>query len=336
MSLFNALSVKSRVLVGALSLAVLSAGFAPGMAEAKRLGGGGSIGKTAPSYSRQATPQTPPSSPAAAPTAPAKATPGQTAPNPAAAQPARNRFLGPIMGLAAGLGLAALFSHLGLGDELASFMGTVLIVILAVVAIRFLLSKMRGQQPVRRPQPAYSAAGSSPYDGFQGDSTRIDESRPMAREALRDNDFGKRDVRSAFDDVQPVGTQQGMVKELPVGFDEAGFVNRAKQFFVTMQGLFDKGDVQALREYCTDHVVDHLTMDIQSRNGAANVTEVVMVNAELLGFETDVDEQLATVAITAMVRETVGGPAEEIREMWVLSRPVSGQGGWLLAGIHSL
>ncbi|HAF55012.1 MAG TPA: transporter, partial [Thauera sp.] len=86
-----------------LIVAVMSFGFAASEAEAKRLGGGSSFG-----MQRQATPPAQPRQPAAtqqqAPAAGAAA----------AAQPKRS-WMGPIAGLAAGLGLAALFSHLGLG-----------------------------------------------------------------------------------------------------------------------------------------------------------------------------------------------------------------------------
>ncbi len=67
-------------------------------AEAKRFGGGSSIGKQ-----RTMTPQAPPKAPAAAP-APTAA-PAPVAP-PA---PTGNRWLGPLAGLAIGAGLGALF-----------------------------------------------------------------------------------------------------------------------------------------------------------------------------------------------------------------------------------
>src|SRR5512140_2975287 len=84
----------------------LALGFAVQDAEAARLGGGRSIGaqrSVAPSRSVQPTP-------------PSQAAAPATAPNPAAApQPAGNRWLGPVAGLAAGLGLGYLFGHGGLG-----------------------------------------------------------------------------------------------------------------------------------------------------------------------------------------------------------------------------
>ena len=90
-----------------------------------------------------------------------------------------------------------------------------------------------------------------------------------------------------------------------------------------------------LREYCSDEVVDHLKTEIESRGNTVNRTDVVTLDAQLIGFETDVDEQIATVAFTGMLREEQDAAAAEINELWIMSRPVSG-GGWVLSGIHNL
>src|SRR5690606_28138774 len=93
-----------------LFITLIAAVFTFGMmvpeAEARRFGGGSSFG-----MQRQ---MAPPQAPRPTATAPARQAPG-------AAAPARSSWMGPVAGLAAGLGLAALFSHLGLGEEFASF-----------------------------------------------------------------------------------------------------------------------------------------------------------------------------------------------------------------------
>ena len=65
------------------------------------------------------------------------------------AQPARNRWLGPIAGLAAGLGIAALLSHFGLGEAFAGAMANMiiiaLIVMVAVMLFRFIMRKRAAQ-----------------------------------------------------------------------------------------------------------------------------------------------------------------------------------------------
>jgi len=109
-------------------------------AEARRFGGGGSIGKQ-----RTMAPQHAPSTPAAAPA-------GAGA-NPAPA-PAGNKWLGPLSGLAIGAGLGSLFAGGGMGGA----MGGILMAILAGVAVMFLISMFRRMQPMQ-----YSGSG-APYN----------------------------------------------------------------------------------------------------------------------------------------------------------------------------
>jgi predicted lipid-binding transport protein (Tim44 family) len=111
-------------------------------AEAKRLGGGSSIGKQ-----RFISPQqkaTPPTTPAAAP-------------QPA---PAGNRWLGPIAGLAIGAGLGALFAG-GFGGMGGALSG-ILMAIAAGVAVMFLISLFRKKQ-----LPAMEFAGAGNPTGGQ-------------------------------------------------------------------------------------------------------------------------------------------------------------------------
>lgn len=106
-------------------------------AEAKRLGGGKSLG-----MQRQAAPpaKAPDASPNAAPAAGAAAGAGA-----AAAAPKRS-WMGPIAGLAAGLGLAALASHLGFGEGLANMLMIGLLLMVAFAAFRFFMAKRAASQ----------------------------------------------------------------------------------------------------------------------------------------------------------------------------------------------
>jgi predicted lipid-binding transport protein (Tim44 family) len=114
-------------------------------AEARRFGGGGSIGKQ-----RTMAPQQAPSTPTAAPTPAGGAIP--------AAAPAGNKWLGPLAGLAIGAGLGAMFAGGGMGGA----MGGILMAILAGVAVMFLISLFRRNQQAMQ----YSRAG-APYTEHQ-------------------------------------------------------------------------------------------------------------------------------------------------------------------------
>src|SRR4051794_34055503 len=100
----------------ALMAIVLSVGMTVAMdAEAKRLGGARSSGMQRQQVTQ---PAAQPHAPGTTPGAPAQAAPAAgtaaAAAAPAAAAPKRS-WMGPLAGLAAGLGLAALASHLGFG-----------------------------------------------------------------------------------------------------------------------------------------------------------------------------------------------------------------------------
>ncbi len=125
-----------------LTIALTSASLFAATAEAKRFGGGGSIGKQ-----RAMTPQQAPKAPAAAPAQAPSATPA----------PAGNKWLGPLAGLAIGAGLGALFASMGLGEG----MGTILMIILGGMAVMFLISMLRKKQ--HQPAMQYAGAG-APYN----------------------------------------------------------------------------------------------------------------------------------------------------------------------------
>jgi predicted lipid-binding transport protein (Tim44 family) len=309
-------------------------------AEAKRMGGGRSVGKQAPSgtIQRDATPSQPgtPASPGAAQSGPSatpatpapSAAPSATAPRPAqpAAGPAAasggSRWLGPIAGLAAGLGLAALASHLGFGEELASIMLIALMAMVALFVVRMILSRRSASQP----RPATAGA----YGGGYG----------AAREASPASDWSSSRPAPSAAPVRPVETaavavpQAVAVGPVPAGFDVDGFLRNAKVYFVRLQAAFDAGDTNDLREFTSPEMFAELKLEIDQRRGAENQTDVVTLDARLLGVEAGADEHLASVRFTGMLREQPGAAAEPFDEVWNFERPVSGKGGWVLAGIQ--
>src|SRR5687768_18619682 len=105
-----------RILLG-MAIALAGLGFVAADVEAKRLGGGMSQGVKRPTPT-QRQPDSPP--PQQAPQqAGQQAAPGAAA---AAAAPGKRSWLGPVAGLAAGLGIAALMSHLGFGETFANIL----------------------------------------------------------------------------------------------------------------------------------------------------------------------------------------------------------------------
>lgn len=268
--------------------------------EAKRLGSSKSMGRQSSTVTqKQAAPVAQPAAPAATPaTAPA--------PTPASVPaPAQKRFGwgGMLGGLAAGLGLGWLLSHFGLGEAAASFfMGALLIMMVAMLGL-WIFRKIS--------TPAYqtSTGSLSGGNGYQ----RVEPNIP-APSALQAN----------------TATASGIAD-----FDQDAFLLNAKKYFVRLQEAWDRGDLSQLQEFATRQMFDELKQDLQARSGA-NRTEVLTLDAELLGVETADDSYLASVRFSGMIREQSDGVAESFVEVWNLTKPVSGSGGWVLAGIQQL
>lgn len=285
-------------------------------AQARRMGGGGSIGRTAPSFGKQSGTQ--------APVAPSRSTAEKSTAAGQATKPAGNRFMGPLGGLIAGLGLAALFSHLGFGEGMANVLGLLLLAGIAFWLVQKLLKGFAKNASKNSPRPVYS--GSMPSEQPNGFDSRMN--RSTLNSSSPDNGFSNPVV------TQHTVSDRNSVKYLPADFREAEFLESAKKFFVTLQGVFDRGDLQAMQSYASDDVLEKMRAEIAARGVLTNHTEVISLDAELLGFERDLDEELATVGFSGVLFETPGEGRQNFNECWVLSRPVSG-GGWILAGIHN-
>jgi predicted lipid-binding transport protein (Tim44 family) len=55
-----------------------------------------------------------------------------------------------------------------------------------------------------------------------------------------------------------------------------------------------------------------------------------------LGIEILDNAYYCSVQFGGMIREQQGAPANNFSEIWNLSKPVEGPGGWVLAGIQQL
>jgi predicted lipid-binding transport protein (Tim44 family) len=280
-----------------------------GHVDAARLGNGKSIGK-APSapMQKQAAPAQKPAQ---------QAQPAAPAPAPQAA-PSRFGGMGGILGgLAAGLGIGYLLSHFGLGEGASSMITGLLIAVLAGFAIMFV---------IRRLLPAMSGAGRSANAPTGLQRTNIEQA-PRQEPAFTPaaNAFGGVSVEP-----------QPFQSTLPPGFDERSFLESAKQYFSTLQKAWDQGDLVSLREFTTPDMFATIQQDLAGRTDTTNQTDVVTINAQLIGIETADAHYFCSIQFSGMIREQVGAPASDFSEIWNLSKPVEGPGGWVLAGISQL
>jgi predicted lipid-binding transport protein (Tim44 family) len=312
----------------ALMVAVSAATVVIPEADAKRMGGGSSVGRQSQGMSRQATPPAPANQPSAA----NQARPGNQATAPATA-PRPSMWRGLLGGALLGLGLGALLSHLGIGGALASVIGTLLTFALIALAIMFIVRMVRGKNGGNRNQPAFAGATAGGYD-----------SQPMARTPEIGSGLGQSSQPAtpvAFQDhgasASAAGTAAGVASmDIPADFDVQGFLRHAKTYFIRLQAAWDRADVEDIREFSTPEMFAELRLQLQERGASPNHTDVVSLDAELVGMERTADEYVASVRFSGMIREEENAPAAPFAEAWHLSKPVSGSGGWLLAGIQQL
>ena len=126
---------------------------------------------------------------------------------------------------------------------------------------------------------------------------------------------------------------------IPAGFDVDGFLAQAKANFVTMQDAWDRSDTSSLRQMMTDSMLTEIKAQIAERDAASSVgqmsmTEVVSLEAKLLGIEESQDGYLASIEFTGMIREESNALPESFKEIWNMSRSKHDNSGWLLAGIQ--
>jgi predicted lipid-binding transport protein (Tim44 family) len=281
----------------ALFAVVMGVGVMVQDAEAKRIGGGKTSGISRDSsvMKREAIP----AKPAAAPTA---AAPAAAAPA-AAAQSGMSRWMGPLAGLAAGIGLAALFSHLGMGEAMGNIVMMLLLGLAVAFAVRWFLKK---RQPASA-QPAMQYAG-----------------MPAGMEAPR--------ASEPFIPASSGGT--AAAANVPADFDVDSFLRQAKLNFIRLQAANDRGDMEDIRQFCSPEMAAEIQMQFQERNQLAQETDVMQLDAALLDVSTDVSQAMASVRFSGLIREEAGAAAEAFSEVWHLSKPLDGSRGWSIAGIQ--
>ena len=293
----------------ALMAAALVLGFtlSVGDAEAKRLGGGSSAGMqrqsvapSSPASSSQAAAAKPAAAPAAAP----------------AAQPKRS-WMGPLAGLAAGLGLAALASHFGFGEGLANMMMIGLLVMAVVMVIGFFMRK-------KAAAAQQSGMGGMQYAGAGADYGRHAPSTP---------DF----TPAGGGVAAPVAAAaQGASGFVPADFDSAGFVRNAKVNFIRLQAANDAGNLDDIREFTTPEMFAEIKMGIDERKGAKQETDVAQIEAEVLDVAEEASRYIVSVRFHGMISEERGATAQPFDEIWHMTKPLDGSKGWAIAGIQQV
>ncbi len=296
----------------------------PESADAARMGGGRSFGgkpfmnQPAPAQTmRQQTPgaQRQPMNQAQA---------GQAAQRPG--------MFGGMGGLFGGLLAGTLLGSLlaGNGFSGGGFMDIILIGLLVFLGLK-LFARFRNRQA---PAPAGAGAQGATMGGLHGDLREDSASQGMRRDSaasgwdvLRDTGRGGADQTQGFDAAPRV--------DVPQGFDVDEFLRGAKMAYNRLQHSWDKRDLNDIAQFATPAVLDAVRAQLAAEP-TPSTTEVLLVNAQLLGVENDGDDQRAQVFFDVLLRERPNQQApSSVREVWHFVRPIAG-GTWKLDGIQQV
>lgn len=210
-------------------------------AQARRLGGGRSFG-----MQRQIT------------KSPARQNPAQNQ----ATQPQKS-WAGPLAGLAAGLGLGMLASHLGLGEGFGSLLLILLVIGAAVFAFSMFSKKKQPQQAF-----AYAANRTMPP--------------------------------SSFDNAQPSSSLNHAALQ---NFNAEEFVRHAKINFIRLQAANDAMNAADIREFVAPEVFAEIKMDWDERGHLPQETDVQNLNAEVLDVTEESERYIVSVLFSGKIRE---------------------------------
>ena len=269
----------------------------PHQAEAKRFGGGFSLGK---SYSM-------PKKAAPAPTK--QVAPSQTGSKTAPTSTAGGKAgMGGLMGgLLAGGILGALFFG-------GAFEGIQLMDMLLIGLVIFMLFKLFGTQR-RAAYAGTSQVGYAPNEV------------PMARNS--EQGFGG---ASSFPNMSATFTKI----DTPEWFDEAAFLAGAKEHFKNLQSAWDRQDWDEIASYTSEELLQSLKTNrmVLPDN---QVTEVLSVDVELANFQTLLGEHIVSLYFEGEIRENGSDASTAFSEAWHLSRDADiSTGNWTLVGIEQV
>ncbi len=267
-----------------------------GDAEAKRLGGGSSAGMQRQSVSPSAPPSAAKQTPAAAPGA-------------AAAQPKRS-WMGPLAGLAAGLGLAALASHFGFGEGLANMMMIGLLIMAVVMVVGYFMRKKAGATQQGGMQ--YAGAGAN-----------------YGANAPRQPDFMPAGGSAAASVAASTGSGN-----IPADFDVESFVRNAKVNFIRLQASNDAGNLDDIREFTSPEMFAEIKMGMSERGNAKQETDVAQLNGEVLDVAEEANRYIVSIRFTGLISEEKGAAPAPFDEIWHMTKPTDNSRGWVLAGIQ--
>lgn len=296
-------------------------------AEAKRLGGGKSSG-----MQRQNTTAPTGSNPTGAPAqkAPAAAPAAAAAGAQGAAAASKRSWMGPLAGIAAGLGLLALASHFGFGEALANMMLIGLLVMAGLMAFAFFMRKRAATQGASL-AGAGMGQGARPAQDPLAAFRRTSQPESLQSQPAQQGSL----IGSRIGSGLGLGLGAAAASAtIPADFDASGFARNAKSQFLALQAANDSADFDKLAAYLSPDMLQIVRQEIIERGNETQETQVFGLEAQVLAVAQEDSRYVVSVRFTGSVRTEAGVAPDDLDEVWHLTKPLAGPGGWVIAGIE--
>lgn len=290
-----------------LALSVFSAFSMPDNADARRFGGGHSIGRTT----------------TVRPSAPAGVTSNQhfqqqqrSALNNNAGAAAMNRtgmFGGLFGGLLAGTLLGSLLMGGGVGGG-GGLLDLIIIGLIVYFGIKFFKSRRQNNT-----NQSYTSQNEY-YNQTQNYSNQAENNTSSAWDNLR----SARADNSGQTPYTAAGT-----------FNTEEFLEGAKKLYVRMQESWDMRDIDDIKQFTSP--IMHKDIEEQFKEDPnPSKTEIILINPSVLEVKQEGDYEQVAVLFDVLMKEAENDSNEQVKEIWNFSRNKAKNGNWVLDGIQTI
>ncbi|WP_370278404.1 Tim44 domain-containing protein [Pontibacterium sp.] len=293
-----------RTFLVSLMVVLASFTFTVDYAEAKRLGGGSSFGK---SFSTPKKKQVAP-----APTQQKQST-ATTASKTQQPVKKRSGFGGLMAGLLAGGLLGALF--FGGAFEGIQFMDILLLLAFVFIAFKIFSMFRKSQRP-----PEYATDGAQ----YEMRPERAQKRTAFEEPKVEDVKPSTPAFSSGFGSGEP---------QTPEWFDKEAFLAGARDHFGILQRAWDNSDWDEIASYTSEELLNALKEE-RAKLPESQTTEVVSVMAEMANFITEDDHVVVSINFYGWLKED-SDQTTEFNEIWHLTRDMTVENAdWIIVGIE--
>ncbi len=107
---------------------------------------------------------------------------------------------------------------------------------------------------------------------------------------------------------------------LPADIDGAHLLDAVSEQFISLQAAWDATDLGRLGALTTPQMLDEICAQFPPAGSPPNRTDILSLQARLLGFDDLESAWLATIEFSGLIREAPDRDAMPFRELWLLTR----------------